>query len=261
MLSFLAHLIFPSKCDFCKKNLRANDFNRLCLRCLALVNNEFEKYTKHNCSVCFNPLINNICPSCKNSATSYLFEKNTSLFYYYGLEKKMLSEYKFNHHQSYAKIIAYLIDKKYSNFLKKFDAIVPISLGARGVFDRHFCPVTAVLKELFKQELFKRNSKKFKLEYVPCIKRNERNYSIAQRHKGIQERKIGIDEKYFYLKKYRSALNRKKILIVDDVFTTGATLNAVTKHIRENNPEYGAIETFTFFRTIMNDEKQVKVND
>ena len=250
LISSFIHFLLPSKCDFCFKELKGNDYQRICLNCVKKILKEIQFLKKKKCSVCDASgvvensylLKNGLCQNCLEN--NFVFKKNVSLFFYYNLGKKLMTYYKIEKHSSYAKLIADLLAKKYLSFFFQFGVIVPIVLLKRDLFERDFCPVWQVLKKLYQ---------KYDLPMMRnIIVKNKKYKKTPQHFKNKQQRKIEITGKYHYNKRYKNILYGKKILIIDDVFTTGATMNEIAGLISNNNEEV-TIYSMSFARTIFND--------
>ena len=256
--SSLFHFLLPSKCDFCFDELQNNDYHRICLSCIKKILSESHFLEKQKCSVCYSSLMlenlftpknetkqiatDNICQNCLQM--NFIFQKNVSLFFYYQLGKKLMTLYKIDKHPSYAILIADLLMKKYRSFFAEMEIIIPIILLRRDLFQRDFCPVWQVLKIL---------QKKYKLPIKKnIIIKNKKYQKKSQHFKNKQQRVTEIVGKYFYNQKYKNALNKKKILIVDDVFTTGSTMNFVAELISKNNNDI-KIDSMSFARTIIDE--------
>lgn len=236
-LSATLHYLLVGDCDYCKKPLQGKDFTRICLRCVTKLDNNKNIST---CSKCSNKLIDGVCFSCQSFTDGDKHYDNLSLFFNEGMAQEFIYDYKFKRHLSYSKIIALMIQKKYKEYINSFDIFVPIPLGKNGLFERDFCQVTVVVKKL---------AILFNKKMIKCIRRNEKDYQGHQHSLGVVERKKNINKKYCYLSKYEKKLNKKKVLIFDDIHTTGSTLDFAGKLIEENNNQV-KIACFTFSKTI-----------
>ncbi len=229
----LLNTVFPATCDFCQKKLWVGDDLSVCHACKhSILPNSITAL----CFRCAHPLVENICPSCSISPSE--ISHHTTVFFYSGLGKDLMQGYKFHKRKSYVETLVDLIIMTKKNFLKRFDIIVPVTIAKRDYFDRDFCPVLSVCKKVVK---------KVKLKIViPIVKIPQEK---AQHHKTREERKNEVSKQYKVLPPKMKALQNKRILIIDDIFTTGATLNVFYEKIKEHASTKD-IQTFTFARSI-----------
>ena len=81
---------------------------------------------------------------------------------------------------------------------------------------------------------------------IPAIVRSKRTQYQARL--SLQEREHNVQDAFELNEKYRHQLTGKKILIVDDLFTTGSTIKAVAKILLPCNP--AKIDVFVACRVI-----------
>jgi ComF family protein len=62
----------------------------------------------------------------------------------------------------------------------------------------------------------------------------KKNHTRQQSHLSRQERKENIKNCFQINKKYRDIIDKKNIIVVDDVISTGATMNEVAKVLKQN---------------------------
>ena len=96
--------------------------------------------------------------------------------------------------------------------------------------------------EIIAQALAEKTGK----QVVPCIIRSKKTQFQARL--SLSEREHNVKDAFTINEKYRAHINGKKILIVDDLFTTGATVKAVTSVLFRCNP--AKIDVFVACRVI-----------
>ena len=241
-------LFFPTTCEFCHRELysfigkRKNGFvddMRMCGECMG--NISFVD-SENFCPKCSHPLNHLTCPAClehsnKEELTNY---ENKSLFLYQGLGKQLIQSYKMEKHHSYASTIAFLTLFRYRDWIKSFDVIVPVTLAKKSLYERDFCQVTKIVYHL---------SRMTGVQVCPVVKKSYNSKAGSQHFKNAKERKINSKNIFYYPKGKKGLLNGKKVLVVDDVYTTGSTTEVIADHIRENN-QTQEIKIFTFCRSV-----------
>ena len=233
------HFFLPAKCDFCPQFLKDGDFNRLCLKCIGKAIHHDRKIASAICHICYHPLFDLaqlpiggdfsskekiLCLSCQNK--SFAFSKHKSCFYNDLQIKDFFYNYKFNKNISYSDFFTKMILRRDKDFFHKSDYLLPITLLTKDILKREFCPVLTIVKPI---------SKILNIPYKLCIKRNKKKYKKSQHSQSKVERENQISDKYLYLKRYRNYFDNKTVVLFDDVFTTGSTLEYVARIITAHN--------------------------
>ncbi len=180
-------------CDFCLKNIERNNVLDLCTTC---------GYENKNCVCKYN---------------IYRFNKLLSVFKNEGIAQKIYYNYKFNKRQHYAKYFA----DEMTLFIKQFYSDIK--------FD-YVCSVPNSKKFLIRQSydhsrfLAEHIAQNLNIPYLKNILFCDK-VSKKQHKSSIKERLINVDEKY----KYNFNIDGKTVLLVDDIRTTGATLDECSK--------------------------------
>lgn len=151
---------------------------------------------------------------------------------YDGIIRKLILNYKFNH-KSYiyrAFVTFFRKNEKLYLLFKKYDIIVPVPIGKKRVKQRGYNQSSLLAKNL---------AKNFNSEYdeniLLKVKDNKKQSDLNK------EERILNAQNVYKLQNYSKILN-KKILLIDDVFTTGSTCNECAKILKEA----GAIKVGTF---------------
>lgn len=192
--------------------------NGMCMECYA----KFEKIEGEACRNCDRPLTNiepryrvdDQCLDCirweEDVEWRGTLERNASLIYYNDFAKEVIAKFKYRGDYMLAYIFAPLIKRKLQ--LLSFDIIVPIPLSEERLYERGFNQSEALIaasgyqpKQLLTRTHSEKQSKKSRLERI----------HLPQ----VFQTKISI-------------LN-EKILLIDDIYTTGSTLRHAAKVLKE----------------------------
>lgn len=202
MLDKILDLIFPPVCGVCGRI----DKNSLCKKCEI----ELKKQAVFG--------IDNYREDCQK-----LFDEHLYIFTYSGVIRDIMLNYKFND-DSY-------LYKTFTNFLLKnenfveninsYDIIVPVPLSKKRKMERGYNQSLLIAKEISKSTKIKINN--------DCLKKVKN--IVAQSTLNKEDRQKNI-EGAFILKNNKNIQN-KKVLIIDDIFTTGSTVNECSKIIKQ----------------------------
>lgn len=205
------NLIYPPTCGICGKFSP----NFLCNKCQIVL----EKQAKFEIEE--NP--NNL---------SY-FQKHLYIFEYQGMIRKLLIHYKFNDKSYlYVTIVNFLLkNKKFFQILKSYDTIIPVPISQKRRKERGYNQSELIAREIAKRAQISYNNQcLFKTKNI--VEQSKLNKE--ERQKNIQ----GV-----YELKHLQILENKKILLLDDIYTTGSTVNECCKILSQANPQ--KIDVFT----------------
>lgn len=211
-------LVYPPVCGICGK------FNRefLCKKCQKVL----EAEAKFQIDQVDNQ--------------EYFFENHLYIFKYEGIIRKLILNYKFNEKSFlYKTFVNFLIkNEKFFKILKSYDTIIPIPISSKRMNERGYNQSELIGNEIVKNLLEKEKSLKIECITSCLIKQKniveQSKLNKEQRQKNIQ----GV-----YKLKNKEKLVNKKILLIDDIYTTGSTVNECCKILEEANPR--KIDVFT----------------
>ena len=224
-------LLIEPYCELCGKELAYNELQiGVCEGCI----NEIKFLNFDNtCEKCSLPEVRKFCPYCWN--LNFAFERNFSLFDYEGSIKNIFFKIKFNQDKKKTKVFHRLLEKINVESLigTKIDLIVPVPSSPLVYLKRGFNLV---------DEIFEPISKKWGIEFFKVLSR--KFFYKSQKKLSKLERSKEISKQFFIKKKVN--LSDKVILVVDDVFTTGNTINTCAKLLNS----LGALKVYslTLFR-------------
>lgn len=161
------------------------------------------------------------------------FDRHLYIFKYEGIIRKILLNYKFKDNAFLYKTIANFLLKNDNIFekLKKYDTIIPVPISKKRKNERGYNQTYLITKEIAKNtELECATNCLFKTKNI-----------IEQSKLNKEERKNNIQGVYEL--KNINKLYKKRIIIFDDIYTTGSTVNECCKLLKEAEPK--RIDVFT----------------
>ena len=198
----MLELIYPTVCGICDKINK----NSLCIKC----ETKLKKY-----------LINEI-ENCKNNKEAY-YDYRIKILKYENVVREKILEYKFREKTYIYKTLEKIIlnDEKIYSFLKKYDIIIPVPMYKKKKLTRGYNQTEIIAKELSKDLKIELNYKDLKK-----IKDTKTQSTLTKK-----ERKENI--KNAFMIKNTDRVENKKIILFDDIYTTGSTLNECSKILKE----------------------------
>ena len=201
----LLNLIYPPKCGICGK--LNNNF--LCKKCYKILENESKFVIE------------------KNSSTDNVYNRHFYMFKYEGMIRRIILKYKFQEKSYLYKSIVYFLlkNKKMFKIIKSYDTIIPVPISRKRKKERGYNQSYLLAKEIANNTgIILKNNCIFKTKNI--IEQSKLNKE--DRLKNIQ----GV-----YELRNKQILKDKKILLVDDIYTTGSTANECSKTISQANPK------------------------
>lgn len=234
-ISKLISIIFPSKCIACSSIVSAG--SKICSICWG----KLEFISSPSCAKCDYPFEFDIghdalCGSCLNEAP--LFDKAISVLRYTALSKVMVHRLKYSDKLHIAKHFASLLFKKIHKDVHKFDFIIPVPMHRKKMRSRFYNQAALMVTHLSGYSAI-----------VPLhngLLKTKHHKSQTGLSRGI--RKENVKNTFGINKKYISLIKGKNILLVDDVYTTGATVNECSKVLRRSG--CGSITVITLARVV-----------
>ncbi|KRD11577.1 amidophosphoribosyltransferase [Flavobacterium sp. Root901] len=207
MYKFLIDLFFPKVCSGCRSVLMTNE-TVLCTNC------------RHEL-----PLTQYYLDS-NNQAVKKFYGKieteHVSAFVYFnkkGIVQELIHNLKYKGHEEIGTVLGnwYVEDLKELKLKTPFDAVIPVPLHPRKFRERGYNQVTTFGKAL---------AEGLKIPYNDSILYRKK-YSKTQSKKNLLGRSENIEDIFDSV--FTEESSNKHFLIVDDVLTTGATLEACSR--------------------------------
>ena len=216
----LLDLLIPPRC-ICTKPVSRNFL--LCPECWKSLD-----FIINTCELCGSPMDAIPDAECKNCNTPV---HGKSVVFYKGATTKMITHFKYYKRYMYGTMMAHYM----ANLVKEmpFDAIIAVPLSFKRLLWRGYHH-TAVLA----QGLSKSTNKPM---LINCLKKT---HTKRQVDCDREERLENVQESFFINPKKEHLLKGQKILLVDDVITTGATIYECGKILRKHGAAHVSFVTF-----------------
>lgn len=215
----IINLIYPQTCGICGKiNHKA-----ICTKC----NMQLKKQEKMS-TLTKEELKENSLEKEK------FFEELIYIFKYEGQIRELILDYKFNEKSyMYKTFVNFLLkNKKTFENIKKYDKIIPVPISKKRYKERGYNQSLLIAKEISMQISYEANNN-IKLELVNnCLIKTKNIIEQSKLNKEDRQHNIqGV-----YTLKNGSILTNKSILLIDDIYTTGSTVNECSRVLQQAKP-------------------------
>lgn len=206
--------IFPPKCPFC---------HRICAEGIcATCEEELPRIGSVFCMKCGKPLRHEeeeLCRNCRK--TNLLFNQGKSIWSNKRAVSLALYRFKYNNYRCYGKIFAKAIFEEGFETIRrwKIEQIIPVPLAKKKRRMRGYNQAEILAKELSIMAGIELNT-------TALIREKE---TKPQKKLAPIERRLNLQDAFVVKRPEELKL---KILIVDDIYTTGATISEVTRALK-----------------------------
>lgn len=215
----IINLIYPQTCGICGKI----NYNAVCPKC----NIQLKKQEKMS-TLTKEELKENSLEKEK------FFEELIYIFKYEGQIRELILDYKFNEKSyMYKTFVNFLLkNKKIFENIKKYDKIIPVPISKKRYKERGYNQSLLIAKEISMQISYETNNN-IKLELVNnCLIKTKNIIEQSKLNKEDRQHNIqGV-----YTLKNGSILTNKSILLIDDIYTTGSTVNECSRVLQQAKP-------------------------
>ena len=192
------------------------------------------------CGICEKVNTDGLCNKCKielerlvessiidTELENRFFNELIYIFKYEGFIRKLILDYKFHEKPyMYISIVAFILkNKKIYEKLQSYDTIIPVPISKKRMKERGYNQSLLIAKQISKDV-------KIPLQ-TNCLFKTKN--IIEQSKLNKEQRKQNIQNVYEL--KNREILNNKQILLIDDIYTTGNTVNECAKVLQQAKPK------------------------
>lgn len=206
--------LLPPTCPVCKE--RISEAVGLCPKCFS----KLEFIGTQKCSICGRPLDTivpgmAVCGSCLKDPPP--FHQAISILKYNDISKKLILAFKHGDHLELTDLLIKLISQNSFHIIEQNDILIPVPLHWTRLQKRKYNQSAIIAQKL---------AIKYKKTYEPeTLKRLKATKS--QGHLSPQKRKENV--KGCFIIKNPAKIRGKTVLLIDDVYTTGSTVNECAK--------------------------------
>ena len=227
MNNIIPYLLYPKKCVSCDEAL---DFARyrygFCVRCAR----EIKYACEPVCKICGKVLSSDndeLCLDC--SRVKHFFVQCKGVYVYQGGIKAAMYRFKYNNRRCYKYTFTKDIIRRYGAWIKtnRIEAIVPVPMYKSKKLRRGYNQSEIIAAQL---------SKEVGIPMYPDVVVRNRPTTPMKGLSNI-ERQKNLKNAFNFCEK---GLQLRKVLVIDDIYTTGATIDAVAKALLQG----GVIEVY-----------------
>lgn len=205
IFSSFIDLIFPKTCIGCNSRLKDNE-HILCSECEQSLD-----------------FLTGVCEICESN--KFFFDKARSIFFFDNTIQNLIHNLKYNEMKGVSEYLGKYTKRYLSKFepFDEIDFVVPIPLHRVKKRSRGFNQSEFLTKEIAEQ---------MNLTHIPNLILRKK-FTETQTKLSRTKRQENVSDAFKLNPKFN--IENKDILIVDDVFTTGATINSACKLLRNHN--------------------------
>lgn len=217
--SAILDILYPRRCALCDRILKRRE-PYLCRECSPHL--KFRKGS--TCKICGRPADEAVCGQCRQH--EYAFEECLAPFAYEGEIKDSIMRFKYHDRPEYAGFFSAAIIRYAGERIRQWspDVIVPVPVHKTRMAERGYNQALLLAKEISKKTGIPLAG-----DLTARVKKTE-----AQKELGYAERKRNLSNAFVYT---GSGKAPRTVLLVDDIFTTGSTLDSISSVLKSNGTE------------------------
>lgn len=227
--------LFPPSiyCIVCEKPIDKNTLYSLCNDCLNVLNWANNK----TCIKCGRALEDwypaEICGECVNK--NHEFDDGISCLQYSDNERMIIHDFKYHKKSYLARIFAEILYDRInmSHLDYDWDLLVPVPMFAEKENTRGYNQA-ALLAYFLSEKLEKPFEKDLLIRLRDTVPMN---------HLGAEERRHNLDGAFCVNEDLKESVKNKRILLVDDIYTTGITANECSRVLKSSGAAHVTIIT------------------
>ncbi len=217
----MLEILYPGRCAICDEIEETG--NGICPSC----KNKVHVVGEPACKKCGKPLVDEreeFCVDCGKK--QHVYTQGKAVFVYEGGIRNSMYRFKYGNKREYAEFYANAAAEKYGVWLKKIKAevLIPVPMYSRKKRLRGYNQA-----EVFARALGRKTGILVKEHFIKRVRNTtpQKELNESQRHSNLKNAfKLTTD-----IVKY------KKVVLVDDIYTTGSTMDEISKILKESGVE------------------------
>jgi len=224
--------LYPAECRVCKEFLGATPIPYICNNCWQ----DIQFLEAPWCDICGTPVINGLCEACATAPPRY--GKLRTLAFYQTTLQQAIHFFKFEKKRVFARPLIQLINAHIPSDcnIAEYDFILPVPIHKKRLRERGFNQATLLANGIAKTE------------GVPVLTDTLIRYrhTVAQSSLDREARQQNLRGAFTI--RNPDIIRGKRLLIFDDVFTTGATIREAVSELWTADP--AEVDVLTLARTL-----------
>lgn len=217
------NILFPNHCIICKNIIQSDKINYICLDCINKLS-YIHRDDYIRCNRC-GRIIDTKDSTCICSYENIYFNECKSMLYYDDKTSNLIHKMKFSHRYLICKDFAVMLSFYYKDYINKFDVVSFVPLGKNRLLERGYNQSELIARHI---------SKIVNIPLIENIIIRKKESKPLSMIKGKELREKAIKNAFKINQKYKFNNNKKiNILVIDDVFTTGSTINEMSLELRK----------------------------
>lgn len=222
IIEYLVDIVYPPRCAVCNTILPLGQ-RGICSNCAS----KLEYVEEPFCLKCGKPIDDDskeYCSCCLSK--DHLYIQGRAVFVYDDAMRKSIYRFKYNSKREYASFYGQILYDRLGEKIMSWEpeALIPVPIHKKRMHERGYNQATLIANELSKH-----------------LKIPVENHIIVRKTYTQKQKDLAADERENNLKKAfivnKNSVKLKSVVIVDDIYTTGSTVDAISRVLIEAGVE------------------------
>lgn len=227
MIQQIINILYPRRCPICG-NITVPRGELACASCRGVLS----PIEEPRCKKCSKPMESEeaeFCHDCNQKKYNYI--KGYALWVYDAHMKKSISDFKFHGRREYGEFYVAELVKRYGKEIAEIapDVLVPVPLHKTKQIRRGYNQADIIAKGI---------GKELKLPVLSQLLIRDKK-TLPQKQLNDKERLKNLERAFNFSEEEKRKFPKeiRRVMLVDDIYTTGSTIEACTKKLMENGIE------------------------